>query len=200
MSSHSKKNKQNSKRQETGELRIIGGQWKRTKLTFPVIEGVRPTPSRVRETLFNWLANEIHGSLCIDLFAGSGVLGLEALSRGAEKAVFVDKAPAICSSINQHVQRLEANAEVIQGDALDICGLVNQIDFSPDIIFCDPPFNKHIVPDLITDLASAIWLKTPTLIYLETEVDISELTTPPSWQLLREKTAGDVAYRLYLSP
>ena len=199
MASRPNKNKRKSKHQEIGELRIIGGQWKRTKLSFPVLEGVRPTPSRVRETLFNWLAAEIPGSICVDLFAGSGALGFEALSRGAEKVVFVDQAGVICRTIDDHIDRLVANAQVIQANALDLNHLVTQVDCSPDIIFCDPPFNQGTIPDLLAGLASSAWVSSPTTIYIETEAALSELDAPSSWQLLREKKAGDVIYRLYLS-
>ena len=199
MASRPNKNKRKSKHQETGELRIIGGQWKRTKLSFPVLEGVRPTPSRVRETLFNWLAADIQGSVCVDLFAGSGALGFEALSRGADKVVFVDQAGAICRCISEHIDRLTANAEVLQGNAMDVEHLVAQLDCSPDIIFCDPPFNQGTIPDLLANLSSSEWLSSPTYVYIETEAALSDLDSPTSWQLLREKKAGDVLYRLYLS-
>ncbi len=199
MNSYSKKHKRQTKQYETGELRIIGGQWKRTKLSFPALDGVRPTPSRVRETLFNWLAPYIQGSVCIDLFAGSGALGMEALSRGAQQAFFVDQASQVCTTLNEHISRLNANAQTIQANALDIAGLIDRVERLPDIIFCDPPFNKGTMPKLIEGLNASRWLDKPTHIYIETEATLSELEAPSRWQLVREKRAGDVIYRLYLS-
>ena len=189
--------KRRKPKQETGELRIIGGKWKRTRLTFPVLEGVRPTPSRVRETLFNWLTFDINGSHCLDLFSGSGALGLEALSRGAAQAWFVDLSPEICQSLKQHINKLEANASVIQASAIDTSNYAKQVNHKPDIIFCDPPFNKNLVPDVIQGLEKTDWLTQGTQIYIETEARLNDLTTPDSWELLREKKAGDVIYRLY---
>jgi 16S rRNA (guanine966-N2)-methyltransferase len=182
-----------------GELRLIGGQWKRTKLSFPLLPGVRPTPSRVRETLFNWLAMDIAGSHCLDLFAGSGALGLEALSRGAASCTFVDQQPEICRQIQQHLNKLgAANARVIQGDALAVKDLSFATGQQPEIIFIDPPFHQDWLPGLISALDFAEWFKHCRWLYIETEKELTHIEVPANWTLEREKTAGDVCYRLYL--
>lgn len=193
----SSKQKRSNQSIAQGELRIIGGQWKRTKLTFPLLEGVRPTPSRVRETLFNWLQQDIANARCLDLFAGSGALGFEALSRGAEHVQFVDSSAEICRTIKANVSRLyaEANAEVHQADALMFA---HKAQPKPvDIVFCDPPFNKGLVPELLKHLEDSNIIADDGLIYVETEAALKDLSAPQEWQCLKEKKAGDVIYRLY---
>ena len=200
MRQRSTRHKQPNKTAAQGELRIIGGQWKRTKLTFPLLEGVRPTPSRVRETLFNWLQHDIADARCIDLFCGSGALGFEALSRGAAHVQFVDLAAQICRTIDANLSRLAVNseaklAEVHQVDAMQF--LKHAASASVDIVFCDPPFNKGLVPELLQHLADANIITESGFVYVETEAALKSLNAPEHWQCLREKKAGDVIYRLY---
>ena len=197
MASKHKKSSQKQKSAEQGELRIIGGQWKRTKINFPLLAGVRPTPSRVRETLFNWLSHEMYQSHCLDLFAGSGALGLEALSRGAEKVWFIDNSREICQNLTTYRDKLSANAEIIQFDATDLSSIQQHVDEAPDIIFCDPPFQQGLASKIIDELNNTNWLKKDSYFYLETESQLKHIDTPEHWELLREKKAGDVIYRLY---
>lgn len=193
----SSRQKRSNQSTAQGELRIIGGRWKRTKLTFPLLEGVRPTPSRVRETLFNWLQQDIANARCLDLFAGSGALGFEAISRGAEHVQFVDSAAEICHTIKANISRLsaEANAEVHQADAL-IFAQQPQVK-SVDVVFCDPPFNKGLVPQLLEHIADSNLVADDGLVYVETEATLKTLAAPEQWQCVKEKKAGDVIYRLY---
>ena len=187
--------KSQAKKPQMGELRIIGGKWKRTPLKFPLLEGVRPTPARIRETLFNWLAAEITNSHCLDLFAGSGALGLEALSRGAETVIMVDQSKEVCRALTVHTQKLAAQgATIIQSNALQPALL--SIQQPLDIVFCDPPFNQGLLAKLVSEIEQ-LTLSDKALIYIESERQLTELECPASWQLLKEKTAGDVRYRLY---
>lgn len=127
-------------RHAPGEVRIIGGIWKRSKLPVPAVEGLRPTPDRVRETLFNWLGQDLSGLQCVDLFAGSGALGLEAASRGAASVVMVERDRSLVRALGQHVQRLGAHqVQVVHADA------VSWVQGAPkgwDVVFLDPPFGS----------------------------------------------------------
>jgi len=179
----------------TGELRIIGGTWRSRKLRFPALPGLRPTPDRIRETLFNWLAPVMDGARCLDLYAGSGALGLEALSRGAASCCFVDMAKPAVDAIRQHLQLLKAEPQtVIQATA------EQWLETSPDsrfhIVFLDPPFGAGLLPAAITALAKPGKLATKAWVYIETScTDVLPLL-PSGWQIHREKTAGQVCYRL----
>jgi len=185
-------------KQTMGELRIIGGQWKRTKLTFPLLDGLRPTPSRIRETLFNWLHHDIAQTNCLDLFAGSGALGFEALSRGAKSVWMIDQAPDACKILKQHQQRLNTDsAHILQRDATQPESLETLIEQPVDIVFCDPPFNKGLVEPLLKQLEASNLLTADAIIYVETEAKLKQLVAPENWTLNKEKKAGDVIYRLY---
>jgi 16S rRNA (guanine966-N2)-methyltransferase len=182
-----------------GELRIIGGQWRGRKLRFPALPGLRPSPDRVRETLFNWLAPEIAGARCLDLFAGSGALGLEALSRGAGNCVFVDSASSACARISAHLNLLgcpdgrvnHANAEQwLQHKPADATRF--------DMVFLDPPFRQDLLQNCCERLEQNDWLAPRAWIYLEAGADETLPTLPPNWALHRDKRAGQVAYRLFL--
>ena len=178
-----------------GQLRIIGGTWRGRKLTFPALEGLRPTPDRVRETLFNWLAPVIPGAHCLDLFAGSGALGLEALSRGAGQVDFVDAAPVA-------VKQLQSNLDLLKSD----CGQVSHAQAQQflsncagayDVIFLDPPFGMGLLEQCVPLLQRPGLLKQKVWVYIETGRDEQLPTLPSCWRLHREKTAGQVCYRLY---
>lgn len=129
-----------------GRIRIIGGEWRGRRLEFPSRPGLRPTPDRVRETLFNWLAPVLPGARCLDLFAGSGCLGLEALSRGAAEAWLVEVDPVLARALAGHVARLGANAHVVRDDARRF--LKRQASSSErfDVVFVDPPYREPIEP------------------------------------------------------
>lgn len=180
------------------QLRIIAGDWRGRKLTFPAIEGLRPTPDRVRETLFNWVAAYVPGANCLDLFTGSGALGLEALSRGAKQATMVDLSSQATAQLQTNLQTLKAdNARVINADVSQ--WLQQQTgDQQYDLVFLDPPFRKDLAARSCQLLESQGLLAERAMIYVETESELSLLEVPPNWQLHREKHAGQVTYRLYI--
>lgn len=180
---------------QTNQLRIIGGQWRSRKLSFPSIDGLRPTPDRVRETLFNWLAASIAGARCLDLFAGSGALGLEALSRGASYVDIVDNSSPVVQSLRHNLQLLGGDAQQVSHSSAD-----NWLQQSPqpyDVIFLDPPFHQGLLADCIERIDQQQLLAARGWVYLETPRSEAPPTTPAHWQLHREKTAGQVSYRLY---
>lgn len=143
-----KKPQKNNKRSNTNTLRIIGGEWRSRKLSFIDAEGLRPTPDRIRETLFNWLQGTIHGANCLDLFAGSGTLGLEALSRGSAQVDFVEKNKAVAKQLESNLVLLKSDAKVHQEDALDY---LQEYKSSKkrgggyNIIFLDPPYRQNLL-------------------------------------------------------
>ncbi|MBV1787778.1 16S rRNA (guanine(966)-N(2))-methyltransferase RsmD [Marinobacterium sp. D7] len=184
---------------EDAYVRIIGGQWRSRRVAFPEIDGLRPTPDRVRETLFNWLQGVTEGARCLDLCAGSGALGLEALSRGAGSVTFVDRSPQVARALQANLQLLKAqNAEVINAAA------VEWLDTRPtdeaerfDLVFMDPPFRQGLVAPLCALLESRNLLADRAMIYIECERELKLPPLPDDWQLYREKQAGQVSYRLY---
>jgi 16S rRNA (guanine966-N2)-methyltransferase len=176
------------------KLRIIGGRWRGRLLDVTESEGLRPTPDRVRETLFNWLTPYIAGADCLDLFAGTGALCLEALSRGAARVVMVEKIPHVADRLRQHVERLEAEgAEVVLADAVDFLGRTPR---AFDIVFIDPPFKSHLIPECAARVEAHGWLKPGGLAYIEAPSGNGNLTLPASWELIRSKKAGQVGYHL----
>jgi 16S rRNA (guanine966-N2)-methyltransferase len=180
------------------QLRIIGGTWRSRRLDFPDVEGLRPTPDRVRETLFNWLMPIIHGARCLDLFAGSGALGLEALSRGAAAVVLVDRDPRVIATLRKHLQTLQA-----EGAALAQQGALDYLQGEPmpfDIVFLDPPFRQGLLQPALELLVSRGWLAPGARIYIEQESEQPMVALPEGWELLRELKAGQVACRLVRAP
>ncbi len=146
----------------------------------------------MRETLFNWLQKNIQGARCLDLFTGSGALGLEALSRGADYALLIDDHTKVVSQLKQHLQTLQTNAgEIRQGDALQILATPPDLPF--DIVFLDPPFNKGLITPCIEALESNGWLSENARIYLEAESSMRDLNLPKQWEILRQQKAGQVA-------
>ena len=181
------------------QLRIIGGQWRGRKLEIMDSQGLRPTPDRVRETLFNWLAADVHEANCLDLFAGTGVLGLEALSRGAEHCQFVESSAAVCSQLRQHCDKLIAgNATLTNSGALQWLDQTTPQAF--DIVFIDPPYHTRLAEQCCEKLLNGQWLSNTAVIYLEMAKDEEPPTPLKNWTLHREKTAGQVCYRLYHAP
>lgn len=178
-------------------LRIIGGRWRGRRVSFPDVEGLRPSPDRVRETLFNWLMPVIEGARCLDLFAGSGALGLEALSRGAARVVLVDRDPLVMASLRAHLQELQAEgAKLRQADAIAF------LDGTPepfDVVFLDPPYHKGLLAPCLTRLGRG-WLAPGARVYIEAEAGLDPLPLPEGWTLLRSKQAGQVGYHLALAP
>jgi 16S rRNA (guanine966-N2)-methyltransferase len=180
----------------SGKLRIIGGKWRGKKFTIPPVLGVRPTPNRIRETLFNWLAPFIVDARCLDLFAGSGALGLEALSRGASDVIFVDQSTVVV----KHLRAILKDASVIASVAKQSSALsyLSQPPEKPfDIIFLDPPFNQNLIEPCCALVEQNNWLSPHAYIYIETEaeLDVSGLL-PADWELYRSKKAGQVGYHL----
>ncbi|NOX08913.1 MAG: 16S rRNA (guanine(966)-N(2))-methyltransferase RsmD [Gammaproteobacteria bacterium] len=182
-----------AKQKSHHSLRIIAGKWRGRRLDFPVLAGVRPTPERVRETLFNWLAPVIHGSRCLDLYAGSGALGLEAASRGAAKSVLVDRAAPIIAALGQHCEHLQAeNIELIQSDAFAF--LKNNKDLF-DIVFLDPPFADNLMEQSLALLLETDCLRPDARVYIEMKKG-DRPVLPAGWEFLRSKQAGQVEYHL----
>lgn len=176
-------------------LRIIAGEWRGRKLPFTEVEGLRPTPDRVRETLFNWLAPMIEGARCLDLFAGSGALGFEALSRGAAEVVMLDRHPGVIKQLKANLTLLGCErARLQQADALDY--LQHTPDRPFDVVFLDPPYRKDLLPPCCALLDKQPWLAGGARVYLEIEREHELPPLPAGWKLLRSKKAGQVAYHL----
>jgi len=155
---------------------------------------LRPTPDRVRETLFNWLQPYIAGATCLDLFAGTGALCLEALSRGAGQVVMVEKDAHVVECLRQHVATLQAlNADVVQADAVDF---LRQTPQPFDIVFLDPPFKSDLIARCAELVETNGWIKRGGLVYVEAPSQVDVLPLPATWELIRSKKAGQVGYHL----
>lgn len=179
-----------------GQIRIIGGEWRGRKLKVPEVAHLRPTPDRVRETLFNWLAPVIAGARCLDAFAGSGALGFEALSRGAAHVVMVDDSIEVVKLLQQEAQMLNAvNAEIYSARMPD---QLNQPSKPFDIVFLDPPFQQNLMLPTCAYLEEKGFLAKEAYIYLEAKEAIQENALPTNWQIIKSKKAGQVAYHLAL--
>lgn len=183
-------------RTKSNQVRIIAGQWRGRKLTFPDEQGLRPTADRIRETLFNWLAPLLPGAHCLDLFAGSGALGFEAASRGAGRVVMVEKNPKAVQMLLENKQQFAASAvEIRHDDAQHYLSVVNA---SFDIIFLDPPFaDTELRETVVTMLAQSGCIKAGGHVYLETPKQDPGSSLPEGWTPVKRKTAGEVAYQLY---
>lgn len=177
-------------------LRIIGGMWRGRRLRFPPQEQIRPTPDRVRETLFNWIGPRLPGSRCLDLFAGSGALGLEALSRGAAHVKFVEQDSVAVRELRARLIEWRAvGAEVEQGDAVRFLGATAQ---PYDIVFLDPPFASALLEPCSRLLEERHWLAEHALIYVETDARDGLPPLPSSWVVTKAKQAGAVGYHLLM--
>ena len=178
-------------------LRIIAGQWRSRRLAFPDVEGLRPTADRIRETLFNWLQERIAREDCLDLFAGSGACGMEALSRGARHVTFVDSASAAATAIRQNLTLLGAeDCQVICEDSLR--WLLRQ---TPPprygLVFLDPPFAGDLLVRSAVALEASGLLRDDALLYLESAQSLAALPLPHNWSVLKARQAGKVHYGLY---
>ena len=179
------------------QLRIIGGQWRGRKLKFTPVEGLRPTADRVRETLFNWLNTNVHSANCLDLFAGSGALGLEALSRGASHCDFVDSAPVV-------IRQLQSQLQLLNAQDRGKCHAESALSFlregagTWDIVFVDPPFGQGLVDPACQLIANARILSANAMVYVETATQEVMPALPDNWELHREKQAGGVCFRLFV--
>ena len=178
------------------KIKIIGGQWRSRQIDVLDAQGLRPTPSRVRETLFNWLQADIVNSHCLDLFAGSGALGFEALSRGAKTVVQIERNPLACHVLRKNAQTLATSSiKLQQADAFEYLQTAETRPF--DIVFVDPPFFQGFVLQSCDLLERHGWLSGYTKIYIESEHELELTTLSSSWHLLKHKRAGDVMYRLF---
>ena len=190
----SKVKKQSDKNATKGQIRIIAGQFRGRKLPVLMADGLRPTTDRVKETVFNWLMPYIQDAHCLDCFAGSGGLGFEAMSRGASNVTLIELNKLAAQQLKDNKALLKAdNIQVVQQNALDFLQN-NQQSFS--LVFIDPPFRKGLAQQT-AQLLSEKGLTDDALIYVEMETDHNTQIMPSHWQLLKEKIAGQVVYRLY---
>jgi 16S rRNA (guanine966-N2)-methyltransferase len=178
------------------QFRLIAGKWRGKTLSFPPEQDLRPTLGRIRETLFNWLMHDIQTARCLDAFAGSGAIGLEALSRQAKEVTFLDSNKKALAQLKQNINTLaEKNATVLHRDALNFLKTTDQ---TFDIIFLDPPFQEALLADCLNAVQKNNVLTVGGLIYIE-----HNRKTPPdlaNWQILRQKKAGQVTFALLTSP
>lgn len=183
------------KQNKAGLLRIIGGSWRGRKLTFPEVEGLRPTGDRIRETLFNWLQPVLGGSHCLDCCAGSGALGFEAASRGASHVSMVEADRAAYNTLSENKALINAEQiELFYGRVEDY---LNAAQKPFDVVFLDPPYQLNLWTSIATLLTDRALLNDGARIYLEYPRRQEQPELPASWQCLREKQAGDVKYALF---
>lgn len=173
------------------KLRICSGKWRGRKLEFPIIEGLRPTADKIRETLFNWLQVDIHGATCLDLFAGSGALGLEAASRGAGEVVLIDSSRIACNFLKKNKDLLQAdNINIVNNNVVK---WLQSCDNKFDIIFADPPFASGLLQQILN---SNLPLKDNGLLYIEHDSKKSP-QIPACFKQEKSKKSGGVIYSLY---
>lgn len=170
-----------------GKIRIIAGKWRGRKLDVIDSPGLRPTPDRVRETLFNWLQQEIVGAHCLDLFSGTGAIAFEALSRDASAVVMVESDPKIVEKLRNHADLLKCENHVIY--LADAINWLQQQEKSFDIIFLDPPFKQGLIEKCCEIICEQSLLNTNGLVYIESEKD---LALPDGWRIKKQKAAGQV--------
>jgi len=183
------------KKSHSGQLRIVAGNWRSRLLQIADVPGLRPTSARIRETLFNWLAPKIQGATCLDLCAGTGALGIEALSRGASRVVFVEKSPEAAGVLERNIASLATSrAEILTIDARSYLGKSDAEEFN--IVFMDPPFAADLHDELCRLLTGKAWLTVDARIYVEMDREQPELCVPDGWHVLKNKTAGNVRYIL----
>ena len=187
---------------KSGSCRIIGGKWRGRKITFDDAAGLRPTTDRIRETVFNWLQPYIYQSFCLDCFAGSGVLGFEALSRGADKVVFIEQNIKTVKRLKDNISTLNASgASVFHQDALiwlrPTQQQQEQVKQKFNLVFLDPPFHSNLLEKSCVLLNSSGVLAEDAIIYVEHAV-ATDVALPGNWFCLKQKTAGQVAYKLFV--
>lgn len=177
-----------------GVVRIIAGKWRGRRLKVPDVKDLRPTPDRVRETLFNWLAPILPGAYCLDLFAGTGVLGFEALSRGASEVVLVDQSEDV-------VQVLKEEAHFFEIDKIEIYRANVPKQLKPgkrpfDVVFLDPPYQEGLLLPSCQHLEAQDYLANTAHIYLEADRLIQDNDLPATWRIIKSQKAGQVFYHL----
>lgn len=177
------------------KLRIIGGNWRSRCITIVDAPGLRPTPSRVRETVFNWLQNDIIGSRCLDLYAGSGALGFEAASRGAKSVVQVENNALVCRALKDNAIKLAADQiKVVQ---MEVFRYLAGDAEAFDVVFIDPPFAMGLAVQTCQWLEAKGWLSKHAKVYVEAESTLKLNGIPENWRQLKSKDAGEVGYHLF---
>ncbi len=180
---------------QAGQLRIVAGIWRSRLLQIADVDGLRPTSSRIRETLFNWLGPDIRGARCLDLCAGTGALGIEALSRGAAEVLFVENSRSAAATLRQNLSSLDASgAEIVVAEAQDVLAVSAPSEF--DIVFLDPPFAADLHGELCRLLSQRAWLRSGAQIYIELDKQKPVPRMPDNWRIDKDKTAGNVRYML----
>ena len=184
------------KKEKKGQIRIIGGRWKGKKIYFDLNDDLRPTPDRAKETLFNWLAQDLKKMYCLDLFSGTGALGFEAFSRGAEKVTFVEKNKEYLQKIKKVYLEMgeKADCDFFCAECLEWIQN-NNSETKYDLIFIDPPFNKNLIHDLLTAILEKELLSKNGQIYFEFEKKL-DLEIPESLNLKKKKSLGKKSYVL----
>nr|WP_290695799.1 16S rRNA (guanine(966)-N(2))-methyltransferase RsmD [Halomonas sp. UBA3074] len=177
-----------------GKLRIIGGEFRRRQLPILDSPGLRPTPDRVRETLFNWLGQQLYGQQVLDLFAGTGALGIEAISRGAACVDFVERDPSVAAQLSTNLTTLNITSSPVH--VTDVQAYLTRPAKSYSLVFLDPPFHQQLAEPCCSALEEGRWLSAEAMIYLETETSLTP-NVPANWQLHRETQAGESTARLY---
>lgn len=178
-----------------GKVRIIGGRWRGRKLEFPDKMNLRPTHDRIRETLFNWLMQDIAGATCLDLFAGSGALGFEALSRGAEKVYFVEKDSETYAALKKNAEKFDKeSAEIIFADLEKNPPTFEKKIF--DIVFLDPPYNSSLIISSLNWLLEKDVLKSNACLYLEMPKTDSPLIFEGNFRVLKSGATSRIQYYL----
>ena len=185
--------KPTKKTSTTNQVRINAGVWRSRLLKFPYVDGLRPTPERVRITVFNWLGQDLTGKTCLDLFAGTGAFGFEALSRSAKNVTMVENSHVAYQSLLQNQVLLKAeNCQILNQDVLLFLAQNSQIFAQKfDVIFCDPPYNKAWLEKLLPILNQH--LSQDGMLYVEAEFEIK---TDSTWQVIKQNKAGNVYYHL----
>lgn len=180
---------------DRNQIRIIGGTHRSRKLPVVDLPGLRPTGDRIRETLFNWLQPLLPGAKCLDLFAGSGALGIEAASRGASNVIMLERAPSVARQLRENIAQLQlTDVEVIQTDTLK---WLDRSGDAFDIIFLDPPFEEEMLSICCRMLENNHWLDSKARIYIETDAEKPFTTTPKNWNCVKQKKSGNVSYSLF---
>lgn len=176
------------------QIRIIAGKWRGRKIAFPNETILRPTPDRIKETLFNWLAPYIMDAHCLDVFAGSGALGFEALSRGAALTVSLEKNPIIAQHLRKNLEILKTDdMRIVETDAFQ---WLKENGTPFDIVFLDPPYQIQSLPLCCLLLEQHAWVRNGSLIYFESDLPVDLSVLPNTWRISRQKKAGRIYYYL----
>ena len=177
--------------------RIIGGSLRGSKLPFKENRSIRPTEGKTKETLFNWLLNDLEGKTCLDMFAGTGSLGIEALSRGAKEVVFVEKQKKLADSLKANLKRLQvySSSQVLNANAFSVD--FDNLPYKFDILFIDPPFRENLIQRSLDFVKSSNLLTPKALIYLECETELELVELTRDLNLLKESKGGQTQYCLY---